>query len=96
MPRHRLQFAVKQASGRSSTGTEMVRRKARLSAACPRCPEPFETALHVLQCPGAQERWNASLDKLRKWLTHTTSAPVTKLLIGNLQARYTSSPPPFH
>lgn len=87
-------YALKQAAYRLPTGMEMLRRKARQSATCPACTEPFENHHHILTCPARTTTWQHSLKKLKTWLLPKTSPSTTTQIILRLQHWHDSTTPP--
>jgi hypothetical protein len=73
----------KHVTGFCATGNNMLRRKARPSAQCPRCPLE-ESPEHVWRCQGAEAAsvWTKSLGNLKQWLQENSTHPeMTKAII---------------
>jgi hypothetical protein len=66
----------KHVTGFSATGNNMLRRKARSTAQCPRC-NYNETPEHVWTCrdSDASATWEKSLAKLKSWLQENLTHP---------------------
>jgi len=83
VPKKRQRWIVKQTSGRCAVGIEMKRRRQWPHSKCPRCDEPVETAMHILQCTGegTEEVWESAIKDLHKWMAeHYTNNAVADLI----------------
>jgi hypothetical protein len=81
----RKHWISKTVSGFCSTGKMMLRRKERVTDACPRCGEP-EDVEHVWRCPQDTDLlWDKALSDLRSWLDSNEAHPeITNLIISKL------------
>jgi hypothetical protein len=85
----RRTWVSKHATGFCGVGKMMFRWGKWPSAACPRCEDPVETASHVWSCSGhrANEVWNASIARLRRWLVSVKTQPgIRDALCSHLSA----------
>ena len=77
----------------------MQRWKQQTSAKCPRCDEEIEDGLHVWLCKGdgVEEVWEASIRKLRQWMTKQKTLPnLAAVVCDRLSAWRHESTPKVH
>jgi hypothetical protein len=76
VPINRQIWITKHVTGFCATGNNMLRRKIRATAQCPRCSHD-ETPEHVWKCQGADANdiWDKSLSSLKSWLQENYTHP---------------------
>jgi hypothetical protein len=85
----------KHVTGFCATGNNMLRRKVRTSAQCPRCKHD-KTPEHVWTCQGADMNaiWDKSLKYLKSWLLENLTHPeMVKVIIEHLDSWWNDTPP---
>ena len=93
----RRQWVTKHASGWTSVGKWMLRRKEWSHSACPRCSEEVEDAKHVWICPSqsAKDRWKKSMEELEIWMKKQKTHPgITVAVVAHLTAWREGKPSP--
>jgi hypothetical protein len=88
VPLNRQIWILKHVTGFCATGNNMLRRKVRTSAQCPRCVQD-ETPEHVWTCRGADTNaiWDKSLKNLKSWLLENSTHPeMAKAIIEYLDS----------
>jgi hypothetical protein len=88
VPLSRQIWISKHVTGFCATGNNMLRRKVRTSAQCPRCTQD-ETPVHVWTCHGHDTNaiWDKSLKNLKSWLLENSTHPeMAKAIIEYLDS----------
>ena len=96
LPLSRQHWILKHASGRSSIGVEMLRRKEWQTDSCPRCSRQ-ETVTHLPQCSStsATNIWKNFIELLPDWLESNQTHPgITEVLPLYLQRWHSTLPFP--
>jgi hypothetical protein len=82
VPLNRQVWIAKHVTGFCATGNNMLRRKVRTTAQCPRCTHD-ETPEHVWKCRGAEANdiWDKSIQALKSWLQENSTHPEVSMAI---------------
>jgi hypothetical protein len=98
VPLNRQIWIAKHVTGFCATGNNMLRRKIRTTAQCPRCLHD-ETPEHVWKCQDAEANatWENSLNSLKCWLQENSTHPeMSAAIIEYLDSWRNDRPPNLH
>eukprot|EP00978_Attheya_sp_CCMP212_P019468 scaffold54549_cov48-Attheya_sp.AAC.2 len=86
-------WKTKHVTGIFANGKWMHRWKFWMDSNCPRCGQPNEDAVHIIQCPEVNPLWTKAIEPLQAWMEKALTPPdVCAVILEELHAWRTSSP----